>query len=136
MGYKKVIKITFDDLTEDPASDPVWVLMRNPRIMPQKEIESFREPGAYDDDGKVLDKDKAEASANNTIARLVIAARVYDPAVEDTYDPQTGEPVGDTAQALLPLPPWTPEVAAALPTTIRIKIMQEFAEALRPPKRA
>jgi len=135
-GYsRKVIKLTFDDLTDDPQADPVWVIIRNPRLMPAKEITSASDTsGAYDENGKIIDRAKAEEATDKLIARLVVAARVYDATAVGTYDPLTGEPAGDDAQPLLPPTPWEPEIAAKLPLGIRVRIAEEFTAAQNPPK--
>jgi hypothetical protein len=134
-GYaNKVIKLDFAELSEDPAADPIWVIIRNPRLMPQKELTSGADSGAYDDNGKIIDRAKAEIATDRLIAKLAVAARVYDATAEASYDPLTGEPLGDGGQDLLPPTPWPPEVAAKLPAAIRLRIAEEFAEALNPPK--
>ena len=136
-GYaKRVIKLDFPDLSEDPQTDPIWVIIRNPRLMPAKEITSASDSGAYDDDGKIIDRGKAELATDALIAKLVIAARVYDATATADYDPLTGEPLGDTEQPLLPNTPWAPEVAARLPLEIRVRIAQEFTSAQNPTKAA
>ena len=132
-GYaNKVIRLDFRELSEDPGEDPIWVIIRNPKLMPQKEITSGADSGAYDDNGKVVDRAKAEVATDRLIAKLTVAARVYDATWQPAYDPLTGEPVGDQEQPLLPPAPWEPEVAAKLPAAIRLKIAEEFAEALSP----
>jgi hypothetical protein len=135
MGYaKQVIKLDFPDLSEDPVNDPVWVIIRNPRLMAQKELTSGTDAGAYDDQGKVIDREKAAEATDKLIARLTVAGRAYDATWEPSYDPLTGDPVGDQEQPLLPPTPWGPETAGRLPAAIRLRIAEEFAEALNPRK--
>ena len=136
-GYANpVIKLPFDSLSQDPATDPIWVIIRNPRLMPPEELNSvYGNDSGYDGDGNTTDREKALATTSRLIVKLVVAARVYDPAgAADalSFDPLTGEVTGDSTQPLLPPTPWAPEIAARLPTEIRTRIMNEFAEAQSP----
>jgi hypothetical protein len=133
-GYaNKVIKLDFRDLSADWDTDPIWVIIRNPRLLPAKEITSATDSaGAYDDQGKILDRAKAEDATDRLIAKLIIAHRVYDATAEVSYDPLTGEPVGGEEQPLLPPTPWGPEIAAKLPVGIRVRIAEEFTKAQSP----
>lgn len=142
MSYKdRVIKLDFDDLSEGPE-DPIWVIIRNPRLLPPAEISSFTsgdsgyEPAEPAEDGtpqaRVTDPDKATQTLRNMVARLVVAARVYDATDLGTFDPETGEPTGE--QPRMPPPPWSPEQAAKLPLPVMERISKEFAEAVNPPK--
>lgn len=136
-GYANpVLKLDFAELSQDPATDPIWVIMRNPRLMPPEELSSvYNGDSGYDDEGKTTDRDKALETTAKLLAKLVVAARVYDPAGAAsglTFDPLTGEITGGTQQPLLPATPWGPEIAAKLPTEIRTRIMEEFAEAQSP----
>lgn len=134
-GYaNRVIKIDFPDLSEDWETDPVWVIIRNPKLMPGDEIQSvYSGNTGMDDTGKITDRKAASATGSKLIAKLVVAARVYDAAAPAAFDPLTGELVsGD--QPLMPLPPWTPEIAAKLPQEITIKISETFGAAINPPK--
>ena len=136
-GYgKPVIRFAFDDLSSDPAADPVWVIIRNPKLLPNAEMLSAYGGGntGFTEDGKIADQDAAAASSSRMIAKLVIAARAYDATWQPPFDPHTGV-IDETAEApLLPHPPWTPDVAARLPNAITTRIMQEFGEAANPPK--
>lgn len=136
MSYaNRVIRIPFDDLTDDKQNDPVWVIIRNPRLMPAKEITSVSDnSGAYDENGKIIDRAKAEEATDKLIAKLVVAARVYDATAMPEYDPLTGELVGNGEQPLLPPTPWGPETAAKLPLQIRVRIAEEFTSAQNPQK--
>lgn len=137
-GYANpVLKLDFDSLSRDPAADPIWVIIRNPRLMPPEELNSvYNGDSGYDDDGKVLNRESALATTAKLITKLVVAARVYDPAGSAaalTFDPLTGEITGGASdQPLMPPTPWTPDVAARLPVEIRTRITQEFAEAQNP----
>ena len=135
-GYPRpVIRLAFDDLTADPAADPVWVIIRNPKLLPNAEMLSAYDGNTgFTEDGKIADKDAAAASSSRMIAKLVIAGRAYDATWQPPFDPHTGV-IDEAAQApLLPHPPWTPDVAAKLPNAITTMIMQEFGEAANPPK--
>jgi hypothetical protein len=135
-GYaNRVIKIDFPELSEDPENDRIFVIIRNPRLMPAKEITSVSDtPGAYDDKGKILDRALAEQATDKLIAKLVIAHRVYDASYQGAYDALTGEPLDSGEQPLLPPAPWGPETAAKLPAVIRLRIAEEFAQAQNPPQ--
>ena len=135
-GYaNRVIKLDFPALSSDPASDPIWVIIRNPRLMPAKEITSVSDTsGAYDENGKIADRAKAEEATDKLIARLVVAARVYDATFTPEYNSLTGEPLGDDSQPLLPPTPWDPAIAAKLPLEIRVRIAEEFTQAQNPSK--
>lgn len=130
-GYSQpVIRIPFPDLTTDPQNDPVWVIIRNPKLMSPDELRSGV-PGAYGQDGTVLDQAKAEQSSRLMTARIVVAARVYDPRVMPTFDPVSGEQTSDNA-ALLQPPPWDEGIVAALPAVIIRAIGDKVADALAP----
>ena len=134
-GYaNRVIKIDFPDLAEDQETDPVWVIIRNPRLMPGDEIQSvYQGNTGFDDAGKVTDREAARQTAAKLVAKLVVAARVYDATAPVSFDPLTGAILnGD--QPLLPPPPWSQETAARLPQEIMTKISETFAEAVNPPK--
>lgn len=135
-GYaNRVVKLDFPDLSEDWATDPIWVVIRNPKTMDPKELASAYEGNTgFGDDGKVADREAAEHTTDKVIAKLVIAARAYDATVEPTIDPLTGEVTGNADQPLLPHAPWAPETAARLPQKIRTKISEKFTEAVNPQK--
>jgi hypothetical protein len=135
-GYaNRVIKIDFPELSSDWDADPVWLIIKNPRLLPAREITAITDmAGAYDADGKIADRALAEAATDKMIARLVIAARVYDATAVPEYDPLTGEVVSGAEQPLLPPAPWEPETAARLPLVIRMRVGEEFTTAQNPPR--
>ena len=142
-GYaNRVIRLDFPDLSEDPEKDPIWVLIRNPKLLPPAELASFASNSGYEqeqgEDGavkvKVADPAAAQESLRRIVARLVVAARAYDGTAVGEYDPETGDPVGE--QPRMPPTPWTPEIAANLPLQIIERISEEFAEAVNPQKPA
>jgi hypothetical protein len=129
-GYgQPVIRIDFSELSSGPE-DPVWVIIRNPQLMTTDELTGGVD-GAYDENGQVLDRGKATQAARIVMARIIVAARVYDATVIPSFDPLTGEQVSDNAQ-LLPATPWTPEIVAKLPAAIIRKLAEAQTEALVP----
>lgn len=141
MGYRdRVIHLAFPDLSEDQEKDPIWVKIRNPRLLPPAELSSFAsgdtgyEPAEPGEDGtpqaKVTDPTKATDTLRKMVARLVVAARCYDATDPGTFDPETGDPTGE--QPRMPPPPWTPEQAGKLPFPVLERISKEFAEAVNP----
>lgn len=125
-GYSnRVIHLRFDELSEDPAVDPIWVVIRNPRLMPPGELRATDVP--TDDDGKPLDEGAAEDAMYERIAKLVIALRAYD-AANITVDEQTGELL---PQELL-RPPVTAALVRRLPMEIINRVADEFSAALDP----
>ena len=145
MSYKdRVIRLDFsEELSDDPQQDPIWVIIRNPRLLPPAELSSFSsgdsgyEEAEPAEDGtpqaKVTDPAKATETLRKMVARLVVAARVYDATDPGTFDPETGEPTGE--QPRMPHPPWNAEQAAKLPLPVLERISKEFAEAVNPQKR-
>ena len=140
-GYRdRVIKLDFPDLAED--DDKIFVIIRNPRLLPPAEVASFSSGSSgfeaeTGEDGapkvKVADSGAAHETLHKMVARLVVAARVYDATEVGEFDPQTGEPTGE--QPLLPPPPWDAAQAAKLPLPVLTRISQEFSEAVNPQKR-
>lgn len=137
-GYaNRVLKIDFPSLSDDPAADPIWVIIRNPRLMPPGELSSlaggnsgYEETG--DGETKVTDSSAALETMRRMVARLVVAARVYDATAAGEFDPETGEPTGE--QPRLPAPPWDTAQVAKLPMEIIERVAREFGEAVNPPK--
>ena len=126
-GYaNRVLRFDFPELSQDPETDPVWVITRNPMTADPKELTSAF--AGVD----LADRQAVQAANASLIAKLVIAARAYDATVEPSYDPLTGEVTGNADQPLLPPPPWTPESAAKLPTAIQAKIIAAYTEAVNP----
>ncbi|MCW2900927.1 MAG: hypothetical protein JWO67_3192 [Streptosporangiaceae bacterium] len=125
-GYaNRLISLTFDDLTDDPKSDPVWVSIRNPKLMPPGELQARSVP--TNEDGTPLDSDAALSSMYEVVAKLVVAWRVYDATVLEV-DPDTREPLD---QPLLGLPA-TPELIAKLPLEIINRISEQMSAAVNP----
>lgn len=145
MGYRdRVIHLAFPELSEDEEKDPIWVKIRNPRLLPPAELSSFAsgdtgvEATAPAEDGappqvKVTDPQAATETLRKMVARLVVAARVYDATDPGTFDPETGEATGE--QPRMPAPPWNAEQAGKLPLPVLERISKEFGEAVNPQKR-
>lgn len=149
ISYKnRVIKLDFtEELSDDPA-DPIFVVIRNPRLLPPAELQSFSsgdgtgtepvldgqgEP-VLDEEGKpkvkVTDAKASTATLHKMVARLVVAARVPDATAIGDIDPETGDPVG--GQPRMPPPPWDEHQAAKLPLTILERVSKTFGDAVNP----
>lgn len=125
-GYaNRLISLTFDDLTDDPQNDPIWVSIRNPKLMPPGELQARQVP--LGEDGKPVDNDAAMTSMYEVVAKMIVAWRVYDATVLEV-NPETGEPLD---QPLLGLPA-TPERVAKLPMEIINRISEQMSAAVTP----
>lgn len=122
----RLITIRFDDLSEDPERDPLWVSIRNPKLMPPGELQARRVE--LDENGNPANADAAMHATHEMIAKLVVAWRMYD-ATSNEINMQTGEPLD---QQLLPLPA-TPESCAKLPMEVVRRISEEMTSAVSPP---
>lgn len=139
-GYAaRTIRLNFD-LTEDPQNDPIWVVIKNPKLLPPQ---MFRNSGAAELEvdeatGQPKNADAAADTGAQMAGRLIVAWRVYDATTSPEFDPQTGEELPGTTQDLLPAPAGgngvPPEQYAKLPGEIQIKIMETIAEAINPSK--
>jgi hypothetical protein len=125
-GYaSRLIRLDFPELSEDPENDPIFVTIRNPKLMPLQELQ--------DNGGNELDADgnpvqeKATAGMLRIISRLIAVWRVYD-ATHLQINPTTGEVMD---QPLLPLPA-TPELVGKLPSAIINRIGDELTGAVNP----
>ena len=127
MGYgQPVIHLPFDQLSENPAEDKIWVAIRNPQL---QSPESLRPSGvAVDENGRPIDQEAAVESMYGVIAGLILAWRVYDTAVDVPVDEETREP-GVGEQNLQPPVnpsagrPATPDLIKRLPMVIITEIM-------------
>ena len=136
MGYtQSVIHMPFDQLSENPAEDRIWVAIRNPQL---QSPETLRPSDvAVDENGKPVDQNAAVESMYQIIANLVLAWRVYDTDVEVTVDEATGEAiVGE--QKLLPSVnpsagrPATPDMIKRLPMAIITEVMGKVRQGTNP----
>lgn len=125
-GYaSRLIRLPFPELSEDPETDPIFVTIRNPKLMPLQDLQD-NAPDAVDAEGNPV-PEKATAGMLRIISRLIVVWRVYD-ASHLQVNPQTGEPMD---QPLLALPA-TPELVAKLPAVIINRIADELTGAVNP----
>lgn len=124
MGYaNRSLKIEFPELSE--PGDPIWVTIRNPRLMTQSELRPRDvEIGA---DGVPTDLDEAQEAMFETLARLIIGCKVYD-ASDLSLDTEGNEIGGDE---LIPTPV-TPASIGKFPAHILKRLTDEITEALNP----
>jgi hypothetical protein len=130
-GYaKRIIRLDFPGLTDDDENDPVWVAIRNPRLVPNDELVPDQVTAIVD--GQAVDVNAANSSMHEIVAKLVVGWRVYDPTQPVQLD-AAGNDV--TPQVLLPCQPgdFTAENCAKLPMVITNRIGKEMAEAANPP---
>lgn len=142
-GYARpIIRLDFTDELGSPG-DPIWVVIRNPKLLPPKMLRVSKQAQAaaeaLKDGGEDAgDADQALAATHAMAGRLVVAWRVYDPSPVPEIDPLTGEVNGNGGQVLLPSPTGgngaTAEQFGALPTAIQLAVMREITEALNPPQ--
>jgi hypothetical protein len=127
-GYaNKLIKLSFDEYSEDPVNDPIWIVIRNPKLVPPGELQT---DVALTEDGQVADQDEAIRSMHKNLAKLIKGWRVYDAGQDVQLDPVTGAEVGEPP-TLLPLPA-TPELVARLPMEFVTRIAREVQQAVNP----
>lgn len=121
-GYaNRVVNLEFRELSEDWETDPIRVVIRNPRLMPPGELQPREVPNGPDG---TPDRDEANLAMYEVIAKLVIGWRVYD-ASELALDPETFEPL---PQQLLPQGA-TVETVRKLPTLIVNRIAEQLTKA-------
>lgn len=137
MGYANPVKkLDFPELAAE--GDSIWVVIKNPLILPPSFLTGAVEDVEVDGDGKPVNVSAAKAmeKGRQTAAKLIIAWRVYDASVFPRIDPQTGEVVPGTEPLLLPGPPAGDGVDPALfekvPSAITLGIMREVSAALNP----
>ena len=146
MGYRNpVITLRFPELAEE--GDNVYVVIRNPKLVPISEMQALSTST-----GRLSDAEKARMAAARAaieagqdpgdllteddanrgfalVARLVIGWRVWDATVPVKLA-EDGSLIEDeeTAPRLLPLPA-TPELVGRVPSAILNKIMDEVNRA-------
>lgn len=129
MGYKQpVITLNFPELTDNPDTDPIRVVIRNPRLMAAGELSGSADM-AVGPDGQPVESAENENRAYKQFAKMVIGWRVYDATADIVLD-QDMNVIGDSAQ-LLPLPA-TPDLVAKLPLVILTRLSQELQDAMNP----
>jgi hypothetical protein len=135
-GYRdRIIRITFPGLTDDNDKDPVWIIIRNPALMPADELRSYADkisPGAVTaaangtSDGMSAQLSGSDMdAAYRMFSRLIIAWRVYDATAIPEIN-EAGEVIGE--QPLLPSPA-TPDTIARLPLEIINRLSEELGKA-------
>jgi hypothetical protein len=135
-GYRdRIIRISFPGLTDDDNGDPVWVIIRNPSLMPADELRAYADKispaaitAAVNGDGTVT-ADQVSGTdmeaAYRMFARLIIAWRVYDASAVPMIN-EAGDVVGE--QPLLPSPA-APDLIAKLPLEIINRLSEELGKA-------
>jgi hypothetical protein len=129
-GYSnRIIKLPFDDLTDDPKEDPIWVAIRNPRLVPPAELTPENVTGITG--GVPDDLDAANYATYKIMSRLIVGWRAYD-ASQPVQLNAVGEDV--TPQILLPVSPesFTPSNVAKLPMEIIQAVGKEMTDAMNP----
>lgn len=130
-GYsKRIIRIPFPGLTDDDVNDPIWVAIRNPRLVPPHELTPEQTTSVLPD-GTPADPEAATNSMHVMFSKLVVGWRAYDSTQPVQLD-AAGNDV--TPQVLLPCNPgdFTPENVAKLPMEIINEIGNEVKEASTP----
>lgn len=139
MGYgSTTIKLDFPELSENPADDPIWVIIRNPKLLPEDELTSFAEGNPdieTDEDGEPtgeIDPEtmaKMASTGNRLMAHLVVASRVYDATVFREYD-DNGDEIIEPATDPVRLPSkLTAEDCKKLPGAIKLRMAEELRKA-------
>lgn len=135
-GYAtRTLKIDFPELSEDPEIDPIWISIRNPKLMAPGELtpdEVKQDPVDENDPAAVA---AAEAAAKEStvdamykiFSRLILAWRVYD-ATDFRVDETTGEPLEQNRLGL----PATVEQIRKLPQAIIGRLSDEVFAAINP----
>lgn len=129
-GYANpVITLRFDHLVDDPATDPIWVALRNPKIMTPDALRPRDVP--VDADGKPVNQADALTAMYEIIAGLLMAWRAYD-ASDITID------AAGNVQPMALLPdlsktaPATPDMVKRLPMEIINAIAEQIKQASNP----
>jgi hypothetical protein len=150
-GYANPVKkIDFPGLSSG-ADDPIWVVIKNPKVLPPKFLQGALsdaadsgaigedEPAGDDTAAAKLSASRTSAAmeaGKRTAAKLIIAWRVYDTDTFPEFDTLTGEQVPGTGQTLLPGPAAgdgvPPELFDRVPMQITMEIMNEVGAALNP----
>lgn len=127
MGYSnRIIRIPFPDLTADPENDPIWVALRNPRLVPPEELTPDQDTGITS--GVPDDAKAANRAGRKVMAKLIVGWRAYDASIPPEIN-AVGEDV--TPQVLLPHD-FSPENIARLPLEIIQAIGKEMTDAINP----
>lgn len=126
-GYsKRVIRLDFPGLTDDDVKDPVWVAIRNPRLVPPHELVPQESTPIVE--GQPVNPQAANRSMHEMFSRLIVGWRAYDATTPIQLD-AAGNDV--TPQVLLPAD-FAPENVARLPLELINEIGREVREASNP----
>lgn len=127
-GYlNRVIKLDFsDEWSTDPERDPIWLVIRNPKLVPPGELTGNV---AMNPDGTPVDMQQATDNMYEVVAKLVVAWRVYDATQVPEIDPVTGEDI--TVPELLPMPA-TAALCRKLPSAFITRVANEIKAAVDP----
>lgn len=126
-GYSnRVVHIPFPELSDDPVGDPIWLSVRNPRLMSPQELQPREVP--LNEQGEPTDQGEARTAMFELYAKMIVGWRAYDPRTI-RVDPNTGQ---ELDMELLPSPP-TPELVGRLPMVILNKLSDVIKDAINPP---
>ncbi len=117
MAYlNRTIRLAFDgtDDSMPKLGDDIWVVIRNPMLMPGSALST-----GIEIDPNNVDMARALQHSQIMAARLIESWNVYNP--DDPNDPPTPYPL-----------PATPEMVATLPVVIVNKIAELAGQALNP----
>jgi hypothetical protein len=139
---RPVIRLDFTEQLGYGPDDPVWVVIRNPKILPPKMLRVSKQAQAaaealQDDPASEDAQDEGMAATHGMAGRLVVAWRVYAVPPDPEIDPLTGE-FAEVKPELLPQPSGGSGVSAelfgALPAMIQMAVLKEITEAINPPR--
>lgn len=144
---RPVIKLDFTAELGSGPDDPVWVVIRNPKLLPPKMLRASRETQAAAEAVRAAKEaglpppgedvaDVAMGGTHEMAGKLVVGWRVPDPSWVPEIDLLTGEISGDGARPVLPPPSGGNGVSAdqfaSLPMTIQLRVLQEITDAVNP----
>lgn len=121
-GYTdRTVTFWYSHLSDDPDNDPLWITIRNPKLVPLHRLRP--ENITFGDDGRPAEETRAFHAVLATIARLVVDWRIYGTDIE--LD-EAGHP---RPQELLPLPA-TRDLVRNLPSIVLQPILAHIRETL------
>ena len=119
-GYaNRTITLDFPDLSEE--GDRIYVVIRNPKTLPLKDLQSANVKVDVDETGRPLDGGQAMAATYDLVASLIVGANVYDS--------------NDYSDTLAPLPvPMSADQVATLPFAIIQAVGEEIEKVTSTPR--
>lgn len=129
MGYaSNIITKHFPDIAED--GDDIWVTIRNPKVIPTRELTSKDIGLKVGADGEIADIDtEAAISAGDIVmSKIIMRWRAYDASWVPDLDEVTGALLPGQVQPMLTNPP-TPDQVAKLPSAIYLWLGEQLAKA-------